>query len=294
MEEDKSKKSPAESFAEMMREFGSSIAEIFNDPDLKEKAKDFGESAAASAKSFAARFKDDEVKNKFKDFGNAAKVFGESVVSYFREDKKESPKDSGGAGNAGTSQNSGKNSDGKDSESEGGSSTEGDPAAVKSLQKQETAGRNARIAGYGFAIAWNIIFFIFFNFFNKYIAYYSFNEMTDSWSIIPLITDSFNLWLPVLNASLIASVIGNIILIANDSFYFDNITNIFMDFFGIAAVASLLLLFPVDLSILPPSNFNLTVLPVLIKTVLVLIIVGLSVGIIVRFVKVIVKAVKSN
>ena len=90
MEQDKgSKKTPSESFADMMREFGSALSEIFNDPALKEKARDFGDSATASAKAFAGRFKDEEVKSKFKDLGNTAKNFGESIADYFREDKTE-------------------------------------------------------------------------------------------------------------------------------------------------------------------------------------------------------------
>ncbi len=88
-ENNSSKKNPSESFADMMREFGNALSEIFNDPVLKEKARDFGDSATASAKAFAGRFKDEEVKGKFKDLGNTAKNFGESIADYFREDKTE-------------------------------------------------------------------------------------------------------------------------------------------------------------------------------------------------------------
>ena len=81
------KKSAAENFGDMLKEFGSAVAEIFNDPELKNKAREFGESAKESAKTFASRFKDDEVKGKFKDVGKAAYNFGESVSDYFRGDK---------------------------------------------------------------------------------------------------------------------------------------------------------------------------------------------------------------
>ncbi len=102
-----SKKSPSETFSEMMKNFGSAMAEIFNDPKLKEKAREFGESASDSAKALAGRFKDEEVKEKFKDVGKAAKTFGESVSDYFRDDKeksdsRQSDAQPGGAYSAGT------------------------------------------------------------------------------------------------------------------------------------------------------------------------------------------------
>ena len=82
---EESKKSPSETFTEMMKNFGSAMAEIFNDPKLKEKAKEFGESASASAETLAKRFKDEDVKKKFKDAGQAAQDFGKSVGDYFKD-----------------------------------------------------------------------------------------------------------------------------------------------------------------------------------------------------------------
>ena len=81
------KQSAAENFGNMLKEFGSAVAEIFNDPELKNKAREFGESAKESAKTFASRFRDEEVKGKFKDVGSAAHDFGESVSDYFRGEK---------------------------------------------------------------------------------------------------------------------------------------------------------------------------------------------------------------
>jgi hypothetical protein len=306
------KKGPAESFSDMIKEFGSSVAEIFNDPTLKEKAKDFGDSASASAKAFAARFKDEEVKTKFKSFGHAAKTFGDSVANYFKDEKKkETPSDS--TADIPEEESSGKSSDGGSDKKEEPSDDGDDPNKPKNTgsnvtsentnvvnqpghpffeREKDTRSRNSRITGYSFAIAWNIIFFIFFNFFNQYIASYSFNEITDSWTIVPFITSSFYLWLPVLNAAIIASIVGNVILIINDSFYFDNVTNIFMDFFGLASAASLLILFPFDFSVFTTAgSFVTNIVPVIIRVVLIVIIAGLSVGIIVRFIKVIVKSI---
>ncbi len=159
--------------------------------------------------------------------------------------------------------------------------------------KKEYSGtsRTARITGYSFAIAWTIAFLVFFNFFSRYIAYYEYDTTTQVWTMFPLITERFNAWLPILNASMTASILGNIVLIINDSFYFNNITNIVMHLFGIASVSTLFVLFPFDFSSIPDVTLNPILFPIF-KIVLILIIVGLSIGVMVRFIKIIVKAVR--
>jgi hypothetical protein len=107
----------------------------------------------------------------------------------------------------------------------------------------------------------------------------------------PFITESFGAWLPVLNAALIASIVGNIILIINDSFYFNHITNIVMHFFGLAAFSALLVLFPFDFNVVPEASLNAILFPLL-KIIFILAIVGLSIAILVRFIKVIVRVVR--
>lgn len=316
-------KSPSESFADMMKNFGSAIAEIFNDPALKEKAKDFGESASQSAKAFAGRFKDEEVKSKFRDLGAAAKNFGESVTDYFKDDKAKSQEQT--SGSQSPNQPSGSGTGDKQDSSTGtgpdnmSQDTGGEPKKKQDNETPEVAGqqtavqdsgniskeskadkrfdesraRNARIAGYGFAIAWSIILIIFFNFFNQYIAYYEYNAASASWSFTPFITPGFDTWLPIFNAATIIAIIGNIILIVNDSFYFDNITNIVMHIFGIVSVATLLSLFPFDFSVIPDANLNQVLFPVL-RIVFIFILVGLSIGILVRFIRIILKIARTS
>jgi len=88
-EKESTKKSPGDSFGQMLTAFGSAISEIFNDPELKEKAKEFGDAAAESAKALAKRFKDEEVKEKLSEAGKAAQDFGKTVAEHFQaEDKK--------------------------------------------------------------------------------------------------------------------------------------------------------------------------------------------------------------
>ena len=285
-ENEEGKKSPGESFADMFKEFGSAMSEIFNDPKLKEKAKEFGESASASAKVFASRFKDEDVKKKFKDVGKAAKNFGEGVADYFKDDKEKA-------------QNKAETTAASDS----GAAVEDEPKkklieTVSSSQAKEKAGtvpkdsRTGRITGYSIAIAWSFVLIIFFNFYSKYIAYYQYDELAKSWNIFPFLTSSYAAWLPILTISLIVSIIGNIILIINDSFYVSNITNIVMNIFGIASVSTLLSLFPFNF-VLPDINLNGILIPI-ITIILILIIIGLGIGIFVRFIKIVVKAAKSS
>jgi len=312
MDEKKSKSNPSDNFAEMMKDFGSAIAEIFNDPALKEKAKEFGQSATDSAQTFASRFKDEDVKKKFKDLGTTAKKFGDSVAAYFKDDTNKT-----GSGSTGQDTESGQQPE-DSQDDEGGDDKEepettGNQAAAKevisSIEKQDGTvdsskvkverglprserDRNARITGYCFAIAWSIIFLIFFNFFNKYIAFYLFDSQSETWITMPVITSAFGAWLPFVNASLLVSIIGNAVLIINDSFYFNNITNIVMHFFSISAAAALLILFPFDFTVMQTSVLSEILVP-LIRIVLIVIIVGLSVGAIARFIKIIVKAVRA-
>jgi hypothetical protein len=303
MAEDKSqKKNPGESFAEMFKEFGAAMGEIFNDPKLKEKAKEFGESASASAKTFAARFKDEEVKNKFKDFGQAAKKFGESMSEYFKEDKSKSEEKKENQNNSNDATEA--SSDSED-ESKKKLNDQVNTSTTKNRDRWDRdrwdrdhwrrgkRSRESRVAGYSFSIAWSLILIIFFNYFNRYIAYYTYSEAAGKWNIQPLITGDFKAWLPILTISLIITIIGNIVLIINDSFYVRNIALIVMNIFGIASVATLLTLFPFDFSVIPSADWNAILFPI-IKIVLILIIIGMAIGSFVRFIKIIVHIARSD
>jgi hypothetical protein len=312
------KKSPSETFTEMMKNFGSAMAEIFNDPKLKEKAKEFGESAADSAKAFAGRFKDEEVKDKFKDLGKAAKTFGESVSDYFKDDKEktgsgQSDAQQGSQTSGGTqstdsqtsgdaqstgSQTSADEESKKKPENGPGSETtvqteKNRPDVTTEKPKKYESDRNSRIAGYSAAIAWGIILIIFFNFFNKYIAFYTYDAALKTWSLTPMLTENFRAWLPIFNVSMIVSILGSIILIINDSFYFNNITNIVMNIFGISSVVTLLTLFPFDFKSYQGASLDPILFPIF-KIGLALVIVGLAVGVFVRFIKIVIKIAKAS
>lgn len=286
-ENEEGKKSPGESFADMFKEFGNAISEIFNDPKLKEKAKEFGESASASAKVFASRFKDEEVKKKFKDVGKAAKNFGEGMADYFKDDKEKAQNKS--ENTAAPNVKTVEEEESKKKLIESASNSKESVKADAVIKDNKTA----RITGYSIAIAWDIVLIIFFNFYSRYIAYYQYNELTKSWGIFPFVTGTFVAWLPILTISLVVSIMGNIILIINDSFYVNNVTNIVMNIFGIASVSTLLSLFPFDFNVSSDVNLNGILVPI-VTAFLILIIVGLGIGILVRFIKILVETAKSG
>jgi len=155
--------------------------------------------------------------------------------------------------------------------------------------------RGSRIAGYCIAITWNIIFIVFFNFFNRYIAYFESNtvEGVTTWTRYPLITDDFKTWLPIVTVALAVSIVGNIILIINDKRLIRDIVNIVLNLFGIAAVATLLSIFPFDFTVFPNNDLSNILNPTL-TVVLILIIVGIAIGTLVRFIKMIVGIARST
>jgi len=155
--------------------------------------------------------------------------------------------------------------------------------------------RSERIISSSFAIAWSIVLLIFFLFFNEYIAYYhaeTVGEIT-VWNRYPFITEEFNLWLPILTATLTLSIIGHSILIALDRYLLREVTLIVLDVFGIATVLTLLSIFPFNFSGIPNAEIA-SLSPMIAMIVLISITVGIGIGIIVRLVKLIVNIVRQG
>ena len=304
---DKSKgKGPGENLGELVKEFGDAVSKIFDDPELKKKAKEFGDSAVKSAKLFGKRFKDEEVKDKFKDVGKAAKEFGNSMSDYFKED-----------GETGTEDPDSKKKDEwekKLEEKMDQFSRKAEEAGEKFGKKAEEAGkefgnkmekmgakadhyfkgtRGGRITGYGFSIFWSSVFLVLFNFYSHYIAFYNFKEIEGikHWTNYPLLTADFDRWLPIITASLIAAILGNIILIIYDGYFFRGVIHIAMDLFSIAATILLLIIFPFNFSAMPGHDLANLLNPIM-TVVLILASVGIGIGIIVRFVKLMVVIAK--
>ncbi|MDH5695734.1 MAG: hypothetical protein OEZ00_03900, partial [Dehalococcoidia bacterium] len=155
--------------------------------------------------------------------------------------------------------------------------------------------RGGRIAESGFAIGWSIALLIFFNFFNQYVAYYH-SEKVDgvtTWTRYPFFTEGVNLWLPILTATLILTIIGHITLIIFDRYTLREIIMIILSALGLVTVSTLVAIFPFDFSVIPNvTAADATYLGV--RILLILISVGIGIGIIVRLIKLIVHVVKQS
>ena len=147
--------------------------------------------------------------------------------------------------------------------------------------------------GYVFSIFWSFLILVLFNLYSHFIAFYD-HEMVDGvrhWTSYPMLTSDFDKWLPIITTALIAAIIGNIILIIFDGYFFRQIIHITMELFSLAAVISLVVIFPFDFSVMPGNDLTNLLNPI-ITVVLILISVGIGIGVIVRFVKLMVAIIK--
>jgi uncharacterized membrane protein len=156
-------------------------------------------------------------------------------------------------------------------------------------------GRTGRITASAFAIAWSIVLLIFFNFFNQYVAYYH-SETVDgitTWIRYPLFTEDIKLWLPILTATLIITIIGHIILLILDRYVLREIIHIVINAFSLWTVLTLLSVFPFDFSVIPSTSAaEATYLGV--KIFLIFISVAVGIAILVRVIKFIVNVVRGT
>jgi len=156
-------------------------------------------------------------------------------------------------------------------------------------------GRSGRITASAFAIGWSIVLLIFFNFFNQYVAYYH-SETVDgitTWTRYPFFTEDIKLWLPILTATLIITIIGHIILLILDRYVLREIIHIVINAFSLGTILTLLSVFPFDFSVIPSTTAaEATYLGV--KIFLILISVGVGIAILVGVIKLIVNVVSGT
>jgi len=155
--------------------------------------------------------------------------------------------------------------------------------------------RSGRITASAFAIAWSIALLIFFNFFNQYVAYYQSETVggITTWTRYPFFTEDINLWLPILTATLIITIIGHIILIILDRYILREMIHIVINAFALWTVLTLLTVFPFDFSVIPSTTAaEATYLGV--KIFLIFISVGVGIAILVRVIKLIVDVVRGT
>jgi len=279
--ENNTKKSAAESFGEMVREFGNALSEIFKDPKVREKAQEFARSTGEAVQTFTDKFKEEEVKQKFRQAGKVAKEFGEKAAKHFGASKEE------------YSQKNDKSS--RKSDFEMGIEKVGHwrerIAAKKDNHSRST--RVQRLVSYNVAIVWSFILLIFFNFFRQYIAYYHYEvvEEIGQWMREPLLSGEFGAVLPILNIALVLSILGNGILIVFDRYLLKQGISIVLHVLSLAVILSFLKVFPFNFHVVPFSNAA-GVLRVIVTIVFIAIAIGLIVGIVVRIVRIIITTIR--
>jgi uncharacterized membrane protein len=160
-------------------------------------------------------------------------------------------------------------------------------------EDQFKTGRWGRITASSFAIAWSFAWLIFLNFFNQYIAFYYLEKINNvsQWFRYPILTGDFNAWLPILTIVLILTIVAHIILIIFDRYLLREATLIVLNILGFGVVIALLVINPFDFSHIPSAAWA-DALPVIITVVLIVSAVGLGIGTLVSFIKLIVNVAK--
>jgi uncharacterized membrane protein len=149
--------------------------------------------------------------------------------------------------------------------------------------------RDLRITGYVFVLAWCVILLVAFNFFHEYIAYYTYDAATSSWSWNSFFTSDISRWLPILNTALIVAIIGHTILIFMDNRIIRRAVHVITTGFGLAAVITLLVVYPFDFTTsVIPSSTAAAATDAGVKIALIVIAVGFGIGLLVRFIKLLV------
>jgi hypothetical protein len=108
-----------------------------------------------------------------------------------------------------------------------------------------------------------------------------------------MLTGDYFTWLPILVTALVISIAANIIMITYDRYWFREIIQIILTVIGVYVVAKLVSIFPFDFSVIPNTTAA-DITPVVVTVVLIIIAVGLGVGALVRFIKLIVSVTKQS
>ncbi|MFC1873935.1 DUF4870 domain-containing protein [Chloroflexota bacterium] len=163
----------------------------------------------------------------------------------------------------------------------------------KRVEDYFTGTRAGRITGYSASIFWNVVLLIFFSFFHQYIAWYHVEPDGGITRLPTMLTSDYFAWLPILVTALVISVAANIIMIIYDRYWFREIIQITLTAIGIVVVANLVSIFPFDFSMIPNAT-AVDIVPAAVTVVLIIIAVGLGVGALVRFIKLIVNVAKQS
>ena len=164
------------------------------------------------------------------------------------------------------------------------------PTPERRFRTHPKSTRAGRVAASVAAIVWSILLLIFFNFFSRYLAIYS-RQVIDGvtrWQVYPLLTADFSLVLPILNVTLILSIIGHSIILALDKYLARQIILIVLNVLGMITVITFLRVFPFDFSVVPHASAA-AALPTVALVIMILITIGLGISALVRFIKLMIK-----
>jgi len=155
--------------------------------------------------------------------------------------------------------------------------------------------RAGRITSSSFVIAWSVILLIFFSFFHKYIAYYEIDRVggVATWTRYPFLTNDYYAWLPILVTTLVLSIAGHILLIIYDRYWLRQIILIILNVLAVVTVVNLVSIFPFDFYVIPSITVADTV-SVVVRIVLIVMAVGIGIGSLVMFIKLITNFVKAT
>ena len=136
---------------------------------------------------------------------------------------------------------------------------------------------------------------VFFNFFSEYLAYYQ-SEVVNgvtTWTKYPLLTPDFNLVLPILTGTLITSIVCHSVAIALDRHIMRQTFLIILNALGMVTVLTFLRVFPFDFSVIPNAGLA-TALPTAAVAVFIIITIGLGIGALVRFIRLMIHVSKRD
>jgi uncharacterized membrane protein len=170
--------------------------------------------------------------------------------------------------------------------------TSGKPAETEKHIDDFFTGRGGRIVGYGFTIFWDIVLLIFFSYFYQYVAWYHV-ESNGSVTMLPFFTNAYFMWLPILVTGLAISIVANVVLIIYDKFWLRETVQLILTIVAVVVIANLVAIFPFDFSMIPNVT-AVQVVPITLRIVLIVLAVGLGIGAVVQFIKLIVYLVRQS
>ena len=139
---------------------------------------------------------------------------------------------------------------------------------------KKRASRSTRRFGYLVAVAVNLVLL------------YVVNNLL-AWDVLPWLTDDFEQVLPILNLSLLATMVINVVYVWFDPRWFKSLTQIGLSVISLIAAVRLFRVFPFDFS---PYEFGWATLT---RFVLIIVMIGITIGVIAESVKFITGVVRA-